>query len=211
MKIYNYMNIKTTDKAKKIKYVLIIVFTSMMIIQSNDSYGWNPIFLNTKSHEAMLPTIKRWKNFVIDHPGRYSNISIGDIIAFYYPKNTSLIYIDRVVGIPGETIRINKNRLYINGNIIPQKYIGPFSFRSHGYTIHGREYEQQLGQKKFDIVDINTPEANFSFGPYKIPNNCYYVLGDDRDNSDDSRFFGCVQKQNILGKIHLYKLINNVK
>lgn len=101
--------------------------------------------------------------------------------------------------------------LYINGNLIPQKYIDTFNYRPEGQGAEGmfiptKEYEQELGGHHFHIIEFDTPKAQMNFGPYKVPNDCYFVMGDNRDNVNDSRFWGCVPKQNILGKIHLYQL-----
>jgi signal peptidase I len=184
--------------------------TSLMLLQASCAYGWNPVFVTAESGN-MLPTIKHGSMFVIDHPGRYSKISSGDILAFFYPKNLHVTYIDRVVATPGDVIKINGNILYVNGNQVPQKYIGTFDYRpegpgAEGLNIHTKKYGQELSGHRFHIIEFNTPEAQMDFGPYKVPNYCYFVMGDDRDNANDSRFWGCVPKQNILGKIHLYQL-----
>lgn len=77
--------------------------------------------------------------------------------------------------------------LYINGNLIPQKYIDTFNYRPEGQGAEGmfiptKEYEQELGGHHFHIIEFDTPEAQMNFGPYKVPNDCYFVMGDNRDN-----------------------------
>ncbi|WP_123106178.1 signal peptidase I [Acidithiobacillus sulfuriphilus] len=204
------MSTSATTKTINLKSAVIMAAASLLLLQASYSYGWDPVFVSKKSG-SMLPTIKQGSMFVIGHPGRYSKISSGDMLAFFYPKNIKETFIDRVVATPGEVIKINGNTLYINGNLIPQKYIGTFNYRPEGQGAEGmviptKEYEQELGGHHFHIIEFDTPEAQMNFGPYKVPNDCYFVMGDNRDNVNDSRFWGCVPKQNILGKIHLYKL-----
>ncbi|WP_123105672.1 signal peptidase I [Acidithiobacillus sulfuriphilus] len=128
-------------------------------------------------------------------------VRAGDVMVFRYPKDPREDYIKRVIGLPGDTIEVKGNDLYINGKLIPQKYVGPFTYHTHeGYAIPTQEYQQELGGHPFHIIEFDTPEAQMDFGPYKVPPHCYFMMGDDRDNSNDSRFWGCVPEQNIVGK-----------
>lgn len=132
-------------------------------------------------------------------------VQAGDIMVFRYPKNPRIDYIKRVIGLPGDTIEVKGNDLYINGKLIPQHYIGPFAYRPEGQGDRGmviptKEYAQTIGGHTFHIIEFDTPEAHMDFGPYKVPPNCYFMMGDDRDNSNDSRFWGCVPRANIVGK-----------
>ncbi len=134
-----------------------------------------------------------------------SPVKAGDIMVFRYPKNPRVDYIKRVVGLPGDTIEVRGNRLYINGKLVPQKFVGPFNYHPEGpgedgMVIPTKEYAQTLGGHTFHIIEFNTPETHMNFGPYKVPPNCYFMMGDDRDNSNDSRFWGCVPRRNIVGK-----------
>jgi signal peptidase I len=101
---------------------------------------------------------------------RVFDIQRGDVVVFYFPGDPSKSFIKRVVGLPGETIQIIEGDVYINGRSISEKYIPP-AFRDHS-----------------------------SFGPVIVPTNCYFVMGDHRNVSNDSRHWGCVPAGSIFGK-----------
>ena len=136
---------------------------------------------------------------------RGSPVEAGDIMVFRYPKNPRIDYIKRVIGLPGDTIEVKGNDLYINGKLVPQKFFGNFNYRPEGQGAEGmviptKEYAQELGGHHFHIIEFDTPEAQMDFGPYKVPPHSYFMMGDDRDNSNDSRFWGVVPEHNIVGK-----------
>lgn len=99
----------------------------------------------------------------------------GDIIVFPFPDDESKIYIKRVIGLPGETIEVRSGRVYINGSDTPLEE----PYLKEEYLIGSRD-----------------------FGPYTVPENSYFMLGDHRNNSADSRVWTntCVQEDKILGK-----------
>ena len=101
---------------------------------------------------------------------RFEPIERGDVIVFWYPLDRSKSFIKRVIGLPGETIELRGGRLYIDGKERPEVYIPA------GY-LDGSIY-----------------------GPMTIPNDEYFVMGDHRDSSNDSRVFGPVGRPYIYGK-----------
>ena len=105
---------------------------------------------------------------------RGSPVEAGDVMVFRYPKNPRIDYIKRVIGLPGDTIEVKGNDLYINHKLVPQKYIGTFDYRpegqgAEGMVIPAREYAQELGGHTFHIIEFDTPEAQMNFGPFKVP------------------------------------------
>lgn len=100
----------------------------------------------------------------------FKEIKRGEIIAHLYPEDTSKSYIKRVVGLPGETLEIRDGRVYINGQLLEEPYMQPDYF----------------GQG--------------AFNPVKIASDHYFVLGDNRPNSSDSRYWGTVSRNLIYGK-----------
>lgn len=107
-----------------------------------------------------------------------------DIIIFRYPDDESQLFIKRVIGLPGETVEIRDGSIYINGSDEP-------------------------------LQDVNIKEPmKGSFGPYTVPEDCYFVMGDNRNNSKDSRYWEntFVTKDEILGKAFFkYWPLNEMK
>lgn len=99
----------------------------------------------------------------------------GDIIVFEYPNNPSIDYIKRVVGVPGDVIEVHNKQLYRNGEKVTEDYI---------------RHSQP------DVVALVRDE----FGPVTVPEGKYFTMGDNRDDSQDSRFWGFVDKSAIHGK-----------
>lgn len=99
----------------------------------------------------------------------------GDIIVFEYPDDPSLDYIKRIVGLPGDTVEMRDKRFFRNGKAVSEPYVR-----------HGD------GQRMELLRD--------SFGPVVVPPDKYFVMGDNRDNSLDSRFWGFVDRGAIRGK-----------
>ncbi len=101
---------------------------------------------------------------------RFEDIHRGDVVVFWYPLDRSKSFIKRVIGLPGETVDIRHGLLYVNGQVIPEPYVPP------QYT---------------DVTD---------FGPVKVPKDSYFVMGDHRISSNDSRVFGPVASQFIYAR-----------
>lgn len=103
----------------------------------------------------------------------------GDIIVFKYPMNPEKDYIKRIVALPGQEVQIADKILYIDGEVAP---IPAFSKNS---------------DRKIIPADLSFRD---NFGPYVVPMGQYFVMGDNRDDSRDSRFWGSVPEENLLGK-----------
>lgn len=138
--------------------VILIVFiyqpvkvegTSMMPALTNQER----IFINKFTYHYGLGTIQR-----------------GDMVVFWYPLDTSKSYIKRVIGVPGDVIRIDQGEVYVNGTKLQEEYV-PDIYR--------------------DMV---------SWGPKSVPADKYFVLGDHRNSSNDSRTWGFVPRADIYGK-----------
>jgi len=96
----------------------------------------------------------------------------GDVIAFLYPKDTSKWYIKRVTGLPGETIEIRGGKVYINGQVLEETYVAE---------------------------SYNTSKS--SFPPQVVAENNYFVLGDNRHSSEDSRYLGFITRKSFTGTV----------
>ena len=119
----------------------------------------------------------------------------GDVVVFKYPEDQSINYIKRVIGLPGDKILYKNKRLYINDSEYPLIKV------EHSFDpieiADGHVFIENNLQKEYMILNQSNQPFNFE---YYVPNGTYFVLGDNRDNSNDSRFWGPVPEENLVGK-----------
>jgi signal peptidase I len=147
--------------------------------------------------------------------GMSSEVQRGDIVVFEYPEDTALSYARRVVGLPGDRISYYNKRLKINDEEIQVRRIGDYLHKDR--LIRSLQYLERLGDHEYAI--LIEPEAPAVVPPVRafplsehcahtaeglscrVPDGHYFVLGDNRDNSSDSRTWGFVPARNIIGKV----------
>ncbi len=132
------------------------------------------------------------------------DIQRGDIVVFKYPEEPEKDYIKRIIGLPGDVIEVRDKTVHINGQPLEEPY---------------KVHETELNQDSWNRVKEGEPpvqlsaatprprpfshfrsEEHFNFGPYMVPQNSYFAMGDNRDNSKDSRAWGAVPRENIKGR-----------
>ncbi|WP_321933202.1 signal peptidase I [Burkholderia cenocepacia] len=143
-----------------------------------------------------------------------SPLSRGDVVVFRYPKDESVDYIKRVIGLPGDTVAYQDKQLTINGQPVPETPLPDF-FDDERQN-YAKQFEETIGNKKNAMLN-NPAVPPFVMGAYDYPyrDNCtynsrgvickvppghYFMMGDNRDNSADSRYWGFVPDQNIVGR-----------
>ena len=118
-------------------------------------------------------------------------------------------WIKRIIGLPGDTIEVHNSQIVINGRPVVDTEVGPFqgnpSRPEDNYLLYnnGSVWNEQLGSVTHQIARIpslQTPSIPSAAVPSVVPPNCYIVMGDDRENSQDSRWWGCMPEQNLVGK-----------
>ncbi len=132
----------------------------------------------------------------------FKNPSRGDVIVFKYPKDTSMNFVKRVIGLPGEEVEIKNKEVFINGiKMVANQFNGEgINTGLKFQDLDMRFFKVSLEKRKFNIQlsFFETPKDNVE--KIKIPPDHFFVLGDNRDFSMDSRFWGLVPKDNIKGR-----------
>ncbi|MGD8594083.1 MAG: signal peptidase I, partial [Gammaproteobacteria bacterium] len=153
------------------------------------------ILVNKFAYGARLPVINT-KIIDISEPQR------GDVAVFRYPKEPSTDYIKRVIGLPGDRISYYNKQLYINGDPIAVEEKAVYQGVGSGIGMSGAhlKIEDLNGIKHQILIDRHRPTINDEF---IVPEGHYFVMGDNRDNSNDSRFWGTVPEENLVGRAFL--------
>ena len=110
------------------------------------------------------------------------SIRRGDIIVFKYPDEPDRDFIKRVIGLPGETIELRNKKVYVNQQAIDEPYV-------HFLTPPSTDYQE-----------VTSSDVRERFGPVTVPADHYFVMGDNRDNSQDSRYWGFLPRGYVKGK-----------
>ena len=139
-------------------------------------------------------------------PGKtFSNIpKRGDVVVFKTPENNRTDYIKRVIGLPGDKIEIKNGIIFINGSEILRKKLNDFIDTDNKTSNKRvRMYNEYFFNKEINILDITDNGIADNTQLFNVPDNHFFVMGDNRDNSQDSRFIstvGFIPYENLVGK-----------
>ena len=157
------------DKPKKsaqreIFESLLIAVVLALIIRT---FAFQPFFIPSGSME---PTLQIHDHILVNKFSyRFWDLQRGDIVVFKYPLDPKRDFVKRLIGLPGETVQVKNNKVYVSGREIQENYL-PAGWKSYDY------------------------------GPVVVPENSYFMMGDNRNNSDDSRVWGALPKDLVIGK-----------
>ena len=127
----------------------------------------------------------------------------GDVVVFKRPQDNRTDYIKRVIGLPGDKIKIVNGEIYLNNSIIVRKKMKDFIDRDkNSPTKRARKYEEYFNDLTFEVLDIMDNGIVDNTELFNVPEGYFFVMGDNRDNSQDSRFrnVGFVPFNNLVGK-----------
>jgi len=188
-----------------------ILFIAIMLVFRSAIADWNQVPTG-----SMLPTILVGDRIVVDklaydlripftltRLARWHEPERGDVVTFPSPENEQLL-VKRIIGIPGDVVSLENNVLTINGEravytavedaeLPPASIRDPFRYQFLHESILGSDRMIMLHEARY-------ASSRSSFGPVTVPQGEYLMLGDNRDNSQDSRYIGFVSRDRILGR-----------
>ena len=116
------------------------------------------------------------------------DIKRRDVIVFKFPKDPERDFIKRVIGLPGDTVELRNKHVFINGTPLDEPYV---------YFL---EEPPPIPQESDMMSELNGGDPRVQYGPVTVPPGHYFVMGDNRDNSEDSRYWGFLPRANIKGR-----------
>jgi signal peptidase I len=166
------------------------------LIAGKYTYGYSKF-------SAPFDLLPNFKGRILEHAPKR-----GDVVVFRLPRDTSINYVKRLIGLPGDRIQMKEGRLYINGEIVPRVEDGTYTTNFNGRARSVNRYIETLpGGVAHTILEISDNNAYDSTAEYVVPPKHYFMMGDNRDNSLDSRVppeddgVGYVPEENLIGRV----------
>jgi signal peptidase I len=152
---------------------------------------------------SMIPLLHKGDHIITNLRARQPKR--GDVIVFQYPKDPDKDFVKRVIGVGGDVVEIRRGQVWLNGEPLPyEPRRDPSSYDDQDETGQTTKYTcrafaETLGGHQYTVLHTHEDERNFP--AVKVPADQYYVLGDNRDNSHDSRYWGFVPHDLVRGTL----------
>jgi signal peptidase I len=187
--------------------IFLIVFVVLPVKSSVADFNWVPsgsmkptilegdfVLVNKAAYDLRVP-------LTLHRLATWADPQRGDIVICFSPDEGKRL-IKRVVGVPGDVLELRSNRLFINGQFAQQSEIDREVLAELAAAVReDRVFAmEQLGAVNHAIMGNPSVRAARDFGPVTVPENQYFMMGDNRDNSRDSRTFGFVERRAIVGR-----------
>ena len=158
------------------------------------------ILVNKYQYGVRLPITKS-KIIEISEPKR------GDVVVFRYPENEKINFIKRIIGIPGDEVRYENKNLYVNNIEYKKNKKNEHNYLNEFYRPEIVIFSENNDKRLYDILNDNMSPSDDNI--FVVPEGKYFVMGDNRDHSSDSRYWGFVPEANLVGKAFLIWLSFN--
>ncbi len=176
-------------------YMIIILLNLLVAKNFKDYINLNWFTAHRVPTKSMEPYLQVGDHFIGDYKYYKTNtVWPGDVIILKFPKNPEIKYIERCIAIGGQTVEIRDKSLYVDGIFVPDSTEVQFTDKN----VFNRDYRDP------EIFPENAGNRD-NYGPVTVPNNQCFVLGDNRDNSYDSRYWGFVPIESVVAKpLYIY-------
>jgi len=152
---------------------------------------------------SMIPTLLIGDFILVDKVTyRLREPERGDVVVFHFPLNEETYYVKRIVGVPGDRVEVVNGELYINGKPCRYQYLGKYSYREKGEEYAGELYYEFLPKRNGEVKKhfvLKTGVQGDDTQVFTVPKGKYFMMGDNRNNSYDSRYWGFVDRDKIVG------------
>jgi signal peptidase I len=191
------MNSKLIENLKSFAVALILaLFIRTFIVQS----------FHIPSG-SMIPTLLIGDFILVDKVTyHFRPPERGDVVVFHFPLNEKVYYVKRIVGVPGDKVQVIDGKLFINGKPCKYQPDGQYSYYEDGRFYTGKIYYEFLPKRDGSVKEhmiLKTGTEGDNTPVFVVPKGQYFMMGDNRNNSYDSRYWGFVKRDEIVGMARL--------